>query len=292
MVVRDSHPSVPRESRLNLKTKSSLTVAALLIVVFGIGILVQDYLIRTSLKHTIADQQFALASRVAGEIDSRLAINLDALECVAAGLTPALVADRPALQRFVRDKTGILAIFDALIVVSPSLEVLADVPQVAGRVGTDVSGLAHLVRLRETRQPVVSQPFLGKVTGRPTVAMSVPVREPGGRLIAILSGTFDLYAPNFLGSLNAVREPGVARYVLTTRERATLVGPDPARVLAPYAEPGEDPVYDRAVCSRRCWHCARPCGGCGPIRRRPRDRRPATTRSARWHASSTSCSTS
>ncbi|HRP98144.1 MAG TPA: EAL domain-containing protein [Rhodocyclaceae bacterium] len=232
---------------MNLKTKSSLTVAVLLIVVFGIGILVQDYLIRTSLKHTIADQQFALVSRVAGEIDGRLAINLDALERVAAGLTPALVGDRPALQRFVRDQTGILAIFDALIVVSPTLQVLADVPQVAGRVGTDVSGLAHLVRLRETRQPVVSQPFLGKITGRPTVAMSVPVREPGGPLIAILSGTFDLYTPNFLGSLNAVREPGVARYVLTTRERATLVGPDSARVLAPYAKPGADPVYDRAL---------------------------------------------
>lgn len=232
---------------MNLKTKSSLTVAALLIAVFGLGIVVQDYLIRTSLKRAIADQQFALVARVADEIDSRLAMSFDALARVASGLTPALVGDKPALQRFMRDKTGILAIFDALIVVGADLEVLADVPPLAGRVGTDVSGLEHLARLRDTRAPVLSQPFLGRVTRRPTVALSVPVFDEQGVLIAILSGTLDLYAANFLAALDAGQAAGAGRYVLTTRERITLVGPDPARVLAPYAAPGRNAVYDRAL---------------------------------------------
>lgn len=232
---------------MNLKTKSSLTVAALLIVVFGLGIVVQDYLIRTSLKRAIADQQFALVARVADEIDSRLAMSFDALARVASGLTPALVADTPALQRFIRDKTGVLAIFDALIVVSADLTVLADVPALAGRVGTDVSGLEHLVRLRDTGAPVLSQPFLGRVTRRPTVALSVPVFDQQGALIAILSGTLDLYAANFLAALDAGPSAGAGRYVLTTRERITLVGPDPARVLAPYAPAGRIAAYDRAL---------------------------------------------
>ncbi|MBI1906037.1 MAG: EAL domain-containing protein [Rhodocyclales bacterium] len=232
---------------MNLKTKSSLAVAALMLLVFGSGLLIQDFLIQGSLKKPIADQQFMLVSRVAGEIDRRLAINLDALRRIAAGIGPELLRDPARLQTYIEDKHGVRAMFDALIVVSPRLRVLADAPRVPGRVGTDVSSLAHLQRLRATGAPVVSEPFTGKVTGRPTIALSVPVHDAEGRLVVVLSGTLDLLAPNFLGSLTERWAGDRGHFVLTTRDRYTIVDADSAKVLGVLAVPGANPVYDRAL---------------------------------------------
>lgn len=232
---------------MNLKTKSSLAAAALMLLVFGGGLLIQDFLIQGSLKKPIADQQFMLVSRVAGEIDQRLEISLDALGRIAAGIGPELMRDPARLQAYIDDKHGIRAVFDAVIVVSPRLRVLADTPRVPGRAGADVSSLAHLQRLLATGAPVVSEPFMGKVTRRPTIALSVPVRDAEGRLAAVLSGTLDLLASNFLGSLNERWEGERGHFMLTTRDRHTIVGAEGAKALEVAAVSGANPVYDRAL---------------------------------------------
>ncbi len=233
---------------MTLKTKSSLAIAVLLTMVFGIGILVQDYLIQTSLKQAISNQRLTLVSSVADEIDSRLRVSRRGLQNIADRISPALLADETALQAFLHDKPGILATFDALIVVnSRELRVIADAPPLTGRIGTDVSGLEHLRQLLDTGEPVISKPFLGRVTKRPTLAISVPVSDEDGRLLAILSGTLDLLASDFLGSLNAARAHDGGHFVLTTRDRLTIVSDDPARILEPYAPPGRNAVFDKAL---------------------------------------------
>lgn len=238
---------MPTGTGLNLKTKSSLAVAVLLTVVFGAGMLVQDYLVENSLKQAIADQQLTLASRVADDIDTRLRISQRSLENIAAGLTPELIADPAAARAYIHDKPGILAIFDALILVGPDMIVLADAPPLPGRVGTDVSGLEHLQRLAATGRPVISEPFMGRVTQRPTLALSVPVNGTDGQLIAFLSGTLDLHSSDFLGSLGHQDRNSAGHFILTTRNRTTIVSTVPEQSLQTYAPPGVNPVYDQAL---------------------------------------------
>ena len=236
-----------RAFAVNLKTKSSLAVVGLLLVVFGVGMVVQDYLVRNSLQKTIADQQYALVSRFAAEVSGRVEVSLGTLKRVASGLDFRHTSDPDRLRNYLHDNQGALALFEALIIVSPKLTVLADNPTRQGRVGADVSSLEHLRRVIETGLPVVSRPFVGVVTGQPLLAMSVPVYDSVGNLIAIVSGTLDILSPAFLGGINRAHSDSQGQFVLTTRERTTIVGDLSRLMLSSYAEPGVMPVYDRAL---------------------------------------------
>lgn len=232
---------------MNLKAKSSLAVAGLLLLVFGVGMLIQDYLIRNSLQKAIAEQQFTLVSRFAHEVSARVDVSFGTLKRVASGLNFSHIDDVERLRTYLYDNQGALALFDALIVVSPSLHVIADNPPRLGRMGADVSSLEHLRRVLGTRQPAISRPFVGVVTGQPLLSMSVPVFDSVGNLIAIVSGTVDILSPSFLGGLNRGDVSQRGQFVLTTRDRTTIVGDHSRLMLASFAKPGVMPLYDRAL---------------------------------------------
>ena len=232
---------------MNLKTKSSLAVVGLLVLVFGAGMVIQDYLIRNSLKQTIAEQQFALVSRFAHEVSARVGVSLGTLKRVASGINFAQADDAEHLRDYLYDNQGALALFDSLIIVSPELVVLADNPPRSGRVGADVSSLEHLQRVKATGVSALSSPFVGVVTGQPLLAMSVPVFDSVGRLIAIVSGTVDILSPSFLGGLNRSSPDQPGQFVLTTRERTTIVGDNARLMLSSWAEPGVIESFDRAL---------------------------------------------
>jgi diguanylate cyclase (GGDEF)-like protein/PAS domain S-box-containing protein len=236
-----------RATQVNLKTRSSLAVVGILLLVFGAGVVIQDYLVRHSLQKTIAEQQFALVSRFAAEVSNRVDVSLGTLKRVASGLDFRHTNDPDRLRNYLHDNQGALALFEALIIVSPSLTVLADNPARPGRLGADVSSLEHLRRVVETGAPIVSRPFVGVITGQPLLAMSVPVFDSLGNLIAIVSGTLDILSPAFLGGINRGHSEMHGQFVLTTRERTTIVGDNSRLMLSSYAEPGVVAVYDRAV---------------------------------------------
>ncbi len=232
---------------MNLKTKTSIAVAALLCAVFGLGLIVQHYLIENSLKRSIEEQQSVLVTSMAEEIDQRIRINFAALEGVALGIDRALMNDPARLQAYLQAQQGTLSLFSALITVTPELMVAGDLPRVPGRVGTDVSSLPHLQALRATARPVVSDPFTGRVVDRPLVAMSVPVFDTEGRIIAAVSGTIDLLSQDLLGALSERAYGQRGHFVLTTRDRLTLVGGTERVPLDTYLSEGENPLYDRAL---------------------------------------------
>ena len=167
---------------MNLKTKMSLAITALVVLLIGAGAFIQAHFVQMTLKQTIANQQFSLVERVAEEIDNRFLLNQAALARIAAGITPELLADRTRLQDYLEGKLGMLALFDDLIVVSPELLVIADVPRFSGRLGVNVGHLAHLQRAFQTRQIQVSKPFLGVVTKHPTLTLTMPIFARDGTM--------------------------------------------------------------------------------------------------------------
>ena len=231
---------------MNLKTRSALAIVALLLLVFGAGSLLQDKLIRDAIERGAMEQQYALVTRAAEEIDQRILIGFEALERLANRLGEDS-HDPEAIRRTLADNQALLAMFDALIVVDPEFRVVGDVPVVPGRVGTDVSGLEHQRQLRESGRRLVSRPVSGRVIDRPLVAIAVPIRSADGSLRMALSGTLDLLSPNFLGQLNERHLGSGGYFFLTTRARETIVGGRYADPLTPFAAVGELPPYDRAL---------------------------------------------
>ncbi|MCC5808723.1 MAG: EAL domain-containing protein, partial [Ectothiorhodospiraceae bacterium] len=79
------------------------------------------------------------------------------------------------------------------------------------------------------------------------VAMSVPVIDAEGEIIAAVSGTIDLLSEDLLGALSARAYGQRGYFVLTTRDRLTLVGGTDRAPLDIYLPQGENPLYDRAL---------------------------------------------
>jgi len=232
---------------MNLKARMSLAITLLVVVLIGVAALIQARFVQATLKQTIADQQFSMVSRLADEIDNRFLLNQSALARVAAGITPALIADPAALQIYLDDKRGMLALFDDLLVVSPAFVILADAPRFSGRRGVKVAQLAHLQRAFKMREVQISQPYLGVVTKRPTLTLVMPIFAPDGTMIGVLNGQQNLLAPNFLGALAERKVGKSGNFVVTTAERQTIVSYVKERILQPAAPPGADLLYDRAL---------------------------------------------
>lgn len=74
--------------------------------------------------------------------------------------------------------------------------------------GTDLSVEEHIRRVRETRRRDVSQPFVDPHSGKPAVALTVPVLRTGGTLVAILSGLIDASGHEVTGPLRHARNLG------------------------------------------------------------------------------------
>jgi len=232
---------------MNLKAKMSLSITTLVVLLIGVGALIQAHFVQSTLRQTIADQQFSLVARVADEIDNRFTLNQAALARIADGITPALIADPEGLSDYLEGKLGMLALFDDLVVVSPQFVVLADVPRFPGRVGSEVGHLAHLQRAFKTREVQVSKPFLGVVTQRPTLTLVMPIFARDGTMIGVLNGQQNLLSPNFLGSLAERKVGKSGNFLLTTAERQIIVSDVKERILESGAAPGSDPVFDRAL---------------------------------------------
>ncbi len=232
---------------MSLKTKMALAITALVVLLVGLGSAVQLHLAQAQLKQTVADQQFSLVSRVAEEIDQRIQLNQASLARTAAAITPAMLGQPEKLQAFLNDKYSLLLLFDDLIVVGRDGRVIADSPVMPERRGTDVSAFPHIREALEEGRAVVSRPFFGRITRLPTLAMTAPVLDGEGRVIASLSGTLQILKPQFLGGLAGRKVGRSGHFVLVTRDRTTLVSRFPERVLQPNAAPGQNPVFDRAI---------------------------------------------
>lgn len=226
---------MPLRTFLKLSIKSRVALAAtfasvgLVIAVGG----VQTYSLREELRDLLSQQQYALATRVAGELDSKLATYKDVLTGNAAVLGPELLDSPEALRRHFQSRPAVFAAFDDVLVFAPDGRMIADVPEVPGRTRVSLAGTPFFERLLQAGGVVLSEPSLGRAQKRPIVQMGAPVLDSTGRVIAVLVGVLRLTGGNFVADIGDTRV-GADGYitVLTRGERPVyVIHPDPAMLL-------------------------------------------------------------
>lgn len=232
---------------MKLRSKVTLLLTGLMILLVWLGALVQFGLFQDSLKQTIAEQQRALVAQVGEGIEQRLALNQAALVSVAVGFNANLLKNPEALRQALRGKGALLNLFDSLVVADSEGRVLADWPLSPARQSSSLADLPFLAQVIETGRPVVSQPFLSPDSRQPILAIAVPIFSEQGRVLATLSGNIDLLKSNFISSQGS-RKIGKKGYMLvTTHDRLIVAGPSPEQVLQQAEAAGVNPLYDQAL---------------------------------------------
>lgn len=204
---------------------ATVSAVALIVLVGAI----QLHFLRKDLSAVVFDTQFAMVSRMAAEIDNRLAMHLDMLARVARATPQPLPAAADGMRAWWRKQAMLPAMFDDVVLFTPEGVAFADLPALPQRMKMSIADRQYFQEVLRTRKPVISEPVLGRSSNEPVVLMAAPVfaDDGSGRLIAVLIGTLRLNKANFLAGLAAAKAGKSGYFSIITK------GPNPMYVVHP-----------------------------------------------------------
>lgn len=220
---------------LSLKIKAALVTA---LVVIGAVSLAGGWLYRQQARDHIAllrQQQDALATAMAANIDDKLAAHMAVLERAARRVDAALLADKAAHSRFIM-QSALRPLFNGVALVGADGMVITNDPPNPGPV--NIGDRDYFRQARVIGRPTISAPLLSRVDGRPLVLMTVPLFDAEHHFLGALAGGLDLLADSALGDLARRRIGEAGRYELVTHDASPVyvLNADPARLLKPAAD--------------------------------------------------------
>lgn len=218
-----------------LPLKWRVALGSLAIVMLGIAgtSVLELHLAERGVLTAAQQRETAEARRTAEIIDRRVSEMLRALQLVGDRLDPAMLTDPPALALFLQSKPVAQSMFANIYVAAPSGQLL---------LFSDASGIRHPAQsigdrpyfqqvLRE-RQPVVSQPVLGRMSSEPVLIFSHPVMR-GDQVIAVIGGALRLASRDLLADLAQAAHAGEALMMVTDRQGTVLAHPQRAALMKP-----------------------------------------------------------
>jgi signal transduction histidine kinase/FixJ family two-component response regulator/HPt (histidine-containing phosphotransfer) domain-containing protein len=220
---------------VSLKSKVVLGIAALTVAILVIVSAIQMHFTRRDMTRMLSDQQFAAASRVARDVDTKLETSRDVLTRLAQGFPRDLLQSSDAVRGYLAARPALLASFDDLLVVDPQGVLIADYPAVANRAAVPPEIERDFATVTATRVPVFSTPAMNAVHGKPAMQILVPMQDAHGRLLAVLIGVQTLQNKSLLGSLSEAKfgKDGVFVMLTKTSPPRFLLHPIPDMILKP-----------------------------------------------------------
>lgn len=232
----------------SLKSKITLAVSVLLVLLVVATAYVTDYFFEKQLKATIAQDQFVMITAIADEIDKKLTTAHEQLAAVSRRLPAAALKEAEQAQAFLDGMYGMHRIFDRrLFIFTPQGRLLAESPFLPNRRGKDFSFRPYYKKTVATGAPVISEPFASSVENNPTIMMTVPIFDAEGKLVAILAGAMDLLGKNYLQDLSRITL-GRSGYLnlFAGKSRLRIMHPDRDLILKTLP-PGVNPLLDQAI---------------------------------------------
>ena len=219
---------------LGIKAKVALATSLTSIAMIALVTMIQVQHMRDDFTRVLLSQQSSLISRTAAELDDKLGMLLQIVTLTARQQPPELMA-QPAQLREYYSRRSMLVLFDDVLVLDAHGAVVADMPEVAGRTGINVAEREYFQTVLRTRQPMITEPMLGKSSGMPIVQMVAPVLAADGQVAGVVIGVLRLYKDNLLGRLRSEKIGKSGYYFILTRGAVPryVLHPDTSRLLQP-----------------------------------------------------------
>ena len=193
---------------IEIKKKSSLRtkVALITLTIFMISVWLLAFyasrLQKIDMELQIGVQQRSIISFVADEINDEFEERIELLEMVAKTISPSMLKNPAAIQKFIDSEIVIHPHFNGgVFVLSHEGIALADSPLYNGRVGINFMDRKYAIGSLKNGKATVGDPVFGKALKSRLFSIAVPIRDGEGKVIAALAGTTDLEKPNFLDNL-------------------------------------------------------------------------------------------
>ena len=118
---------------LSLKTKMSLAVSFLVVVVFAVFSIALLAFLEAELKHSLENEQFNMISGMADQIDAKLEDTQKAIVALAAAVPAGILTDAEQVQQHLdRESTARLIFDNGIFCLSPTGRLIAETPFIPG----------------------------------------------------------------------------------------------------------------------------------------------------------------
>lgn len=115
--------------------------------------------------------------------------------------------------------------------------------------GTDWSEKPHIQRTLTTGRRQISTPFVDPRTGRPAVAVAVPIEDETGEVLSLLTGLIDLTSPEIRAPIEKARQLGHTGHALIVNDEGLIVA---STMPEHFLLPGEhQPFYRQMLAAQQ-----------------------------------------
>ncbi|WPC67870.1 PAS domain S-box protein [Rhodoferax ferrireducens] len=231
----------------SLKTRVTLLTLGIFVISIWSLTFYTGRMLREDMKGLLGEQQFSTASLIAAEIDREVADRLQALEITASEITPTMINNPVALQALFAHQPLLHHLFnDGIACAGLAGTVIADYPQVPGRIGANFMERDYVIGPLTTGKATIGKPVRSKLTQDPSFVMAVPIKDTAGRVIGVLAGIINLNQPNFVTtSTGGYDSKGGDFFLVAPQHQIVVASSNKSRILATLPAPGVIPALDR-----------------------------------------------
>ena len=206
------------------------------------------------MKSVIGDQQYALLSSAAAQVEAQFTARKALLASLADTAAEADGANPAAMQAFVARHPVARSRFLNLHIYNRQGELLNTTGGGVAALDPGEAAHAYFERALEAGKPAVSPAFKSILTGRPAIMLVHPVRDAGGRAVMLLCGSIDLGNSSFTEQV-AAQKPGKTGYTyIMSAAGVVLHHPDPTLLLKRVDErPGHSQATALALTGFEGW---------------------------------------
>ena len=185
-------------------------------------------------QRAVLDSEVANAERIGLVLSARIVSLQKALRAATSDL-PTDELDRPAaVAGFLERHKVLRSLFDSVFVVDANLHLIGAAENGGVRaVDIDASDRLYVRRTVHDHRAVISQPGVSRTSGTPMFAMTMPVFDRDGRVLAILVGGMKLSTNALLNDITrpAMDDHDPVTTIVTDAEGTIVSHKDAARVL-------------------------------------------------------------
>ena len=233
----------------SLKTRVLFLVSLLIVVaIWGLAAVVAKVL-QSDLEKIVAQHLSATLDYVADDIDQGMQNRINALNKLAARITPEIQADPAKVQRLLMQSDLAATLFPEGVTCSNRQGLIfADNPELPGRSGGSLADRQYFREIMAGAPLAISSPIVGRFVRQPVVILAVPVSDAQGVTSGMLVGASTLSDQDLFGQLEKTKIGRTGYFIVASpRDRLIVSATDRTRILTPMAVKGTNRLLDRRL---------------------------------------------
>lgn len=244
-----SSTATARRAGWSLKTRiTAMTLAVFLLAIWSLTLYATRSL-RQDMTHLLGEQQFSTTSIIAAQLNAELDSRLQALTLVAGEISPTLLDNRSALQRFLEQHSTLQKLFNGGTRIRDiNALTLASIPYLPEQIGNSYADRDYMIAALQQGRGNIGRPVISRTLKSPAIALAAPIRNPAGQVIGAVTGVVDLGQANFVDRIVDQRYGRSGGYLIIAPQHDLIVtGTDKSRAMSRMPAPGVNRNHDRFV---------------------------------------------